>query len=153
MDGVLDELAAVLRGVVREDIELVVTPGAGDARVQGDPGQLEQVMLNLVLNACEAMPRGGRLEIATRLAGLAGQLVALSVSDTGVGMSAEVQARAFDPFFTTKERSSGRGRGLGLSVVYGVVKQSGGEVAIESMPGRGTRVTIELPRLGEGTAR
>jgi PAS domain S-box-containing protein len=163
-DQVLAGMAGVLRGVVREDIELVVRPGTGGARVRADAGQIEQVVLNLVLNACDAMPRGGRLEIGTDVVAVTtgqpgapgelegGRYVVLTVRDTGGGMMPDVRARVFEPFFTTKERGGGRGRGLGLSVVYGIVRQSGGAITVDSVPGRGTAVSVYLARVaGEPT--
>jgi PAS domain S-box-containing protein len=154
-DRVLAEVASVLRGVVREDIELLIRPDAAGAEILADAGQIEQVVLNLVLNACDAMPRGGQLEIASETVAVGvgqpgvpgdlepGRYVALAVRDTGTGMTPDVLSRLFEPFFTTKER--GRGRGLGLSVVYGIVRQSGGHIAVQSAPGRGTTVRVYLP--------
>jgi len=163
-DRVLAGMAGVLRGIVREDIALSLRPGAAGAEVVGAADQIEQVVLNVVLNACDAMPRGGRLEIATApaVAGAGGsgvpedlppgRYVALTVRDTGEGMTPEVQARAFEPFFTTKGRGGRRGRGLGLAVVYGIVRQSGGRIGVESAPGQGTTVTLYLPRVDEAPA-
>ena len=109
--------------------------------IKADPAQLGQIVLNLALNARDAMPNGGTLTIATRPAG---NEVALVVADSGSGMSEEVRARAFEPFFTTKE--SGSGTGLGLSIVLGIAEQSGGRVVLESAAGEGTTVTIVFPR-------
>src|SRR5262249_51970032 len=118
-----------------------------------DPAQLQTALLNLVLNAHDAMPDGGTLTIETRNVVLAegavagcmpGPYVIVSVTDTGNGMPPEVRDRAFEPFFTTKE--VGKGTGLGLSMVYGFVRQSGGDVAIDSRPGAGTTVSLYLPR-------
>ncbi|MBI5069016.1 MAG: response regulator [Deltaproteobacteria bacterium] len=161
----LDELgqafAGMLRRVVGEDVELRLDLAAGpEARVLADRGQLEQVLMNLAVNAREAMPRGGTLTLATRVEqvtagapgvphGLAGgEHVRLTVTDTGVGMRPEVAAQVFDPFYTTKER----GTGLGLSTVYGIVQQHEGQVAVESAPGAGSRFDVWLP-LARGEAR
>jgi two-component system cell cycle sensor histidine kinase/response regulator CckA len=128
-------------------------------RVKADPGQLEQVLVNLAVNARDAMPEGGTLTIETGYAWLAegehglpaGAYAVLSVSDTGVGMDAWTLSHLFEPFFTTKERR--KGTGLGLATVYGIVKQSGGDVVVESEPGRGSRFSVYLPRVGEPAER
>jgi len=152
---VADEVLALTRRTLGEDIEVAVHLGTGDLCVLGDGGQLTQVLLNLVINARDAMPSGGRLNIGVRavdvgaaegerLALKPGAYVLLEVSDSGVGMDAATQARVFEPFFTTK--GLGRGTGLGLSTVYGSVKQLGGAIAVDSAPGRGTRFDVYLPR-------
>ena len=136
-------------------IEARLDPAAGDVRI--DPGQLEQAVLNLVVNARDAMPSGGVIKIETRpevpadgsATGL-GACVVLSVSDTGAGMTAEVAARMFEPFFTTK--AVGEGTGLGLAIVHGVIKDAGGDVSVDSVPGRGTTITLTLPGIGAGAA-
>ena len=139
----------MLARVIGEDIELVMNLAPGLGRTVADPGQLEQVLVNLAVNARDAMPEGGRLTIETgmappgSLAGRAGGAVRLSVSDTGSGMDPETQARIFEPFFTTKEL--GKGTGLGLAMAYGTVQQSGGQIQVESAPGHGTRFDVLLP--------
>jgi CheY-like chemotaxis protein len=150
--GMSELLTHALGGAIR--LETVL--GAGLWRISADPNQLENVILNLAVNGRDAMPDGGRLTIETQNTDIddryvadhpglaAGQYVLIAVTDTGGGMGSEVIAKAFDPFFTTKE--VGRGTGLGLSQVYGFVKQSGGHVKIYSEPGQGTTVKIYLPR-------
>ena len=153
---VLAETDSMLRRVIGEDVTFVAERDPHLWRVQADPGQIQQVLLNLAVNARDAMPEGGVLRVATRNVSLAagdlkevpkvaeGSYVLLEVSDTGHGMDAQTLSHAFEPFFTTKER--GKGTGLGLSTVYGVVKQSGGYIHIESEPGKGTRVLVYLTR-------
>jgi PAS domain S-box-containing protein len=159
LNAVVTGLVPMLRRLIGEQIELVMLAAPTVGRTKADPGQIEQVALNLVVNARDAMPVGGRLTIETADVVLdealardhpgmrPGPHVALAVQDTGVGMDAGTQARVFEPFFTTK--GPGKGTGLGLSVVYGIVKQSGGYIAVESAPGLGTRFTIYLPRVEE----
>jgi PAS domain S-box-containing protein len=145
----------MLRRVVGEDIEIVTDLDRDGGQVMADPGQLHQVLLNLVVNARDATPSGGRITLRTTRQELdraavasfpgapAGAYLVMEVSDTGVGMSAEVQEKIFDPFFTTKPK--GKGTGLGLSTVYGIVQQSGGWVGVESQPGMGATFRIGLP--------
>ena len=135
----------ILRRVIGEDIELVTVLDATLRPVQADEGQIEQVLLNLAVNARDAMSRGGKLTIRTANAAKAAgsDQVILAVSDTGCGMDAATQLRVFEPFFTTKE--SGRGTGLGLSIVSGIVKQNGGTIELDTKPGEGTTFKIYLP--------
>jgi PAS domain S-box-containing protein len=157
LHAVLANMTKMLRRLIGEDMELVISAGAGLGCVKADPGQIEQVVMNLVVNARDAMPDGGRLTIAAanvrvdedtarrRVALRPGEYVVLSITDTGCGMSPETQAHVFEPFFTTK--APDKGTGLGLSTVYGIVKQSEGDVVIDSELGRGTTITIYLPRV------
>jgi signal transduction histidine kinase/CheY-like chemotaxis protein len=152
-------IAPMLQRIIGEHIELRLATSAPLARVRADRGQLEQVLLNLAVNARDAMLDGGVLTIATHNVIDASQRaawrgVSLVVSDTGVGMPDEIRERIFEPFFTTKE--PGKGTGLGLSTVYGIVNQSGGTIAVESAQGRGTSFTIVLPAaetMGDGVVR
>ena len=152
----LSKVEPMLRRVIGEDISMTVTGKATIAFVRVDPGQVEQVVMNLVVNARDAMPKGGRLTVETGDAVLddaaladspdarPGAYVMLSVSDTGTGMSPEVRARIFEPYFTTKD--VGKGTGLGLSTAYGIVRQSEGHISVSSEIGLGTTFRIYLPR-------
>jgi two-component system cell cycle sensor histidine kinase/response regulator CckA len=142
LNEVVRGLEPVLRRTLPESIQIEFVLDPELPPVQADPSQLDQVLLNLALNARDAMPSRGRLQIETR-AGEACRSLHLLVSDSGVGMDEETRLRAFEPFFTTKP--SGEGSGLGLSTTYGIVQQCGGSIALDSAPGCGTRVAIELP--------
>ena len=141
LNEVVVEAERMLRRVIGEDVALVTELDDAVGDVTADRGQLEQVLMNLVVNARDAMPDGGRVTIATHCTD--DGRFAMSVSDTGVGMDADTQARAFEPFFTTKE--PGKGTGLGLATVYGIAQQSGGTVAISSTVGAGTSITLSFP--------
>jgi PAS domain S-box-containing protein len=152
-NALVTDLQKMLRRVIGEDIVLVTDLAPDLWRVKADPGQLEHVVMNLAVNARDAMPDGGRLTIRTANAvleggsGLAGPHVVLTVTDSGSGMDAQTRARLFEPFFTTKEQ--GKGTGLGLATSYGIVKQSGGEIVVESEPGSGTTIRVYLPSVDE----
>ena len=163
LNEVVADVEKMLSRVIGEDIQLVTTPGAARGRIRADPGQIEQVLMNLAVNARDAMPRGGQLVLETANVTLdeaytrahpevqPGPFVMLSVRDTGEGMSAETQAHIFEPFFTTKEE--GKGTGLGLASVLGIVQQSGASIGVHSRLGVGTSCTIYFPRVEEALSR
>lgn len=159
LNTLLTDISPMIRRLIGADIEFSVRPTSSLGSIKVDPGQIQHVILNLVVNARDAMPNGGRLVIETENVELGedyvgrrrvvrpGSYARMTVSDTGVGMNAEVQERIFEPFYTTKKR--GEGTGLGLSTVYGVIKQSGGYIWVYSEPDRGTSFKIYFPRTGE----
>ena len=159
LNTVVSDLNKLLRRLIGEDINLDNKLAARLGRIKADPGQLEQVIVNLAINARDAMPSGGRLSLETANVTIddstallhpgtkPGDYVMLAISDTGSGMSEEVKLHLFEPFFTTKEE--GKGTGLGLSTAYGIVKQSGGDITVYSEPGHGTTFKIYLPRVDE----
>ena len=146
LNALVLDLADMLRRLIGEDVELSLGLDPALGRVRADPGVLDQVVMNLVVNARDAMPRGGRVILETANVERRGApCVALAVRDTGIGMDAQTRARIFEPYFTTKD--PGRGTGLGLSTVDGIVRQSGGEIEVESAPGKGSTFRVVLPRV------
>ncbi len=159
LNSIITDVGKILRRLIGEDVHIATHLEAGLGSVRADRGQVEQILMNLATNARDAMPSGGTFSIRTANAELGsedvarycyvkpGRYVRLSVGDTGMGMSEEIRSRVFEPFFTTKEQ--GRGTGLGLSTVYGIVKQSGGYIWVSSSPGAGATFDIYLPRVDE----
>jgi signal transduction histidine kinase len=157
LNVLVTDMCKLLKRLIHEDVEFSLRTGASLGKVKADTGQIEQVVLNLAVNACDAMPQGGKLTIETKSVCVdenfarvrptvpPGNYVVLSVADTGHGMDAETKARIFEPFFTTKE--NGKGTGLGLATVYGVVKQSGGFIWVETAPNRGSSFEVYLPQV------
>jgi len=157
LNTIVHGLEMMLRRVLTENVELVIESAANLGFVKADPVQMEQVLINLVVNARDAMPKGGRLTISTERQEVtknfgegetfvkAGSYVTLSVADTGTGIDAATRTRIFEPFFTTKE--VGKGTGLGLATVYGIIKQSNGHIEVESEPGKGATFRVSLPRV------
>jgi CheY-like chemotaxis protein len=156
LNGAVNDVATLLGRLIGEDIELDIHLDRALGRVRADASQIQQIIMNLAVNARDAMPYGGKLTIATanldvdhehaqsRFLDKAGPYVVMTVSDTGVGMDKELQSHIFEPFFTTK--GPGKGTGLGLAIVYGAVKQNDGGLWLDSSPGRGTTFKIYLPR-------
>jgi len=163
LNAIVSDVGKMLRRLIGEDIQLVTVLGPNLGPVRADPGQIEQVIVNLALNARDAMPTGGKLLIETSEVELdkefvqahpgaaVGPHVVLSVTDTGHGMDQATLSHIFEPFFTTKD--AGKGTGLGLATVYGIVKQSQGHVDVQSAPGRGATFRVYLPRLADGEAK
>ena len=159
MNERLRDVSKLLRPLMGEDVEILIVSKSPAAVVEADPGQLDQIVVNLAVNARDAMPRGGKFILETRSERFdedfaeqhqnmrAGKYVLLAVSDTGTGMDEATVARIFEPFFTTKE--TGKGTGLGLATVYGIVKQSAGHILVYSEPGHGTTFKIYLPSADE----
>jgi PAS domain S-box-containing protein len=161
LNAVIRELEGVIRSVVGENVEVAVQVGQKPSLIRSERDQIEQAILNLVLNARDAMPNGGKLTLATTRVTVdehfaklnqplaPGPHVRLTIADTGCGMNADTRAHIFEPFYTTKE--PGKGTGLGLSIVYGIVQQAGGAILVESKPNQGTSFSIYLPQM-KGTA-
>ena len=155
LNEIVSEIGALLDQLIGENVELKTILAPGPKRVEGDRSQLEQVIVNLAMNARDAMPKGGTLTIETASLNLSkpladfddsperGRYVALSLRDTGTGMDEETRAKIFEPFFTTKDAD--HGTGLGLSTVYAIIEEAGGCVLVESQPNEGTTFTIYLP--------
>jgi two-component system, cell cycle sensor histidine kinase and response regulator CckA len=159
LNSLVLEMDKLIRRVIGEDIELLTHLAADLGQVKADPGQIEQVIINVAVNARDAMPKGGKLTIETvnilldqefaraHVSVILGDYILLTISDTGIGMDSAVQQHLFEPFFTTK--APGKGTGLGLATCYGIVKQHGGYIWVESEVGNGTRVKIYLPRIDD----
>lgn len=161
LNNIMAEMDGMLRHLMGANIDVRIVPNVGLKAVRADAGQIEQVIMNLVINAREAMPGGGKLTLETTNVSFdeksvgrhpdlkPGDYVMMAITDTGSGMGPEVKARAFEPFFSTK--AVGQGTGLGLSTCYGIVKQSGGHISVYSEPGQGTTIKVYLPQVRPGT--
>ncbi len=159
LNDIIQNLEKMLRRLIEEDIDLSIKFGSELGSIKADSGQIEQVIINMVVNARDAMPEGGTLVVETGNAIVSkhsdevkrgvksGDYVRLSITDNGIGMDEEVQSKIFDPFFTTKEK--GKGTGLGLATVYGIIQQSGGYILVDSTPGVGTTFDIYVPLVSE----
>src|SRR5262249_42766673 len=157
VNSAITDLSKLLRRLISEDIELILKLDPNLGMIRADPGQIEQIIINLAVNAREAMPHGGKLTIATASVDLAagaeaealeldpGPYVLMSITDTGHGMDAETKDRMFEPFFSTREQRPGGG--LGMSIVYGIVKDSGGGIVASTAPGSGTCFNVYLPQV------
>ena len=161
LNAVIESVEPMLQRLIGEQVRLVVRPGPATGRLRADHGQLDQILVNLVINARDAMPEGGTITIesgnieleATTLRRpdvVPGPYVYLAVSDTGEGMNLETREHIFEPFFTTKEH--GQGTGLGLATIYGIVQQAGGHIALESEPGKGSSFKLYFPRVDAAVA-
>jgi two-component system cell cycle sensor histidine kinase/response regulator CckA len=162
LNASVQDVAKMLGRLIGADVELIVLPGAGLSRIKADAAQIEQIIVNLVVNARDALPKGGKITMETGNVYLheqyasqyapvpPGRYAMLAVCDDGVGMNTETRAHIFEPFFTTKEKD--KGTGLGLSTVYGIVQQSGGHIRVDSQPGKGSAFRLFFPQVDQEIA-